>query len=100
MDTIAINIRFLEWDIIALAKEAGELKRIILEYKEKLKKQEKAKIKEKIEKIKKIDNGLEELLLMQEELWQYIQNLEVVQGMYRQAGEELAAVAASLQSNT
>lgn len=87
MDTIAINTRFLEWDIIALAKAAGELKKAVLETGEKLKKQENSD---------KIKNGLEELLYMQEELWQYIQNLEAIQRMYEGAEEELISIAQSL----
>lgn len=87
MDTIAINTRFLEWDIITLAKAAGELKKAVLETGKKLKKQENSD---------KIKNRLEELLYMQEELWQYIQNLEAIQRMYEGAEEELISIAQSL----
>lgn len=87
MDTVAINTRFLEWDIIALAKAAGELKKAVLETGEKLKEQGNND---------KIKNRLEELLFMQEELWQYMQNLEIIQRMYEEAEEELVSIAQSL----
>lgn len=87
MDTIAINTRFLEWDIIALAKAAGELKKAVLEAGEKLERQEKKD---------EIENKIGELLLIQEELWQYIQNLEVIISMYKGAEEELVSITQSL----
>ncbi|MCI8407871.1 MAG: hypothetical protein HFJ09_01170 [Lachnospiraceae bacterium] len=90
MDTIAINTRFLEWDMIALAKAAGELKKAVWEDREKLEKQKNSDM---------IKNGLEELLLMQEELWLYIQNMEVIQRMYEGAEEELVSITQSLSLN-
>lgn len=77
----------MEWDIIALAKAAGELKKAVLETGEKLKEQGNND---------KIKNRLEELLFMQEELWQYMQNLEIIQRMYEEAEEELVSIAQSL----
>lgn len=87
MDTIAMNTRLLEWDMIALAKTAAELKNTILECQRKSRKQRKKET---------IDKTLEELLLMQEELWQYIQNLEVIQKMYEETEEEMVSIVTSL----
>ena len=87
MDTIKLTTRFFEWDIIALAKAAGELKTTIRECQIELDKQEKKK---------KTKEQLEELLFMWEELWQYIQNLEVIQRMYEETEEELVSIVTSL----
>lgn len=87
MDTIAINTKFLEWDIIAFSKVAGELKAAVFEAGEKLKREEKKD---------EIESKIGELFLMQEELWQYIQNLEVIMSMYKGAEEELVSITQSL----
>lgn len=82
MDTVAVNTNFLEMEMIALAKAAGEWKRCILRC-------FKCKDISRDTKNKEyIGERLEELLFMQVELGQYIQKLEEVQGLYENLNEE------------
>ena len=83
MDTIAMNTRYLEQETIALAKLAGECKNTISNCRCKL---------EKYENKNYLEGKIEELLLMQEELWNYIQNLEMIRRMYEENGNELASI--------
>lgn len=86
MDTVAMDTRFLELEMIALAKTAGELKRTIWACRNKLWKQQKKE---------NIGQKFDELEFMQEELWQYIQNLEEIQRMYEETNEDLTAIVTS-----
>lgn len=83
MDTLAINTGLLEKEIISLARLAGKMKSAIKSGQIKLEKYKNAEEKKKIEEV------LGELLFMQEELWQYLEHLEVVQRMYEEFHEEL-----------
>lgn len=86
MDTIAMNTKYLEQEIIALAKLTGEFKNTIWECQGKLKKYENRDF---------LEEKADELLLMQEELWCYIQNLETVRKMYEEIGNELVSIVTS-----
>lgn len=83
MDTVAINTGLLEKEIISLARLAGKMKGSIKAGQKKLEEYQNAEEKKKIEEV------LGELLFMQEELWQYLEHLEVVQRMYEEFHEEL-----------
>ena len=83
MDTVAINTGLLEEEIISLARLAGKMKGAIKAGQKKLEGYQNTEEKEKIKEL------LGELLFMQEELWQYLEHLEVAQRMYEEFHEEL-----------